>query len=493
MKAITFLTILSLIALNINAQDHLDRVWLAGYNEYPGIQGYGQVKLRFVGDTILTETLDLNMNFESTMAVVADEQGNVLFYTNGCNVNNAERQPMSNGIGLNPGNISDMVCPWKGYISPRGATALPAPGFSHLYYLIHMGVRYDTIKRINYGPVYYSLVDMSQDGGKGVIVSKNNILADGLLEPYDIVRHGNGRDWWILVPEYETNHYRTFLLSPEGIEEQSYQEVGSVLACKRIGSTAFSPNGNRYVRYQNCRAEVFDFDRCSGQLSHYRTIDPPEHLWGGGGVAFSPNGGSLFFTSQFIFWQTDLSHVPAVPDTALMLDYDWGTVPHLMQYGANGRIYLNEINRANYFSAVRNPGAMPGQDVGFKFADVLLPVASVRTLPHFPNYRLYDLPDSPCDTLGISVSAESPSSKSFDEIRINPNPAQDIAQIQFPDSPLESIHVFDAAGRLVQEINIQKGSTHVTLDLSTYVPGIYFLRIRTATGEVVTRALAVVR
>lgn len=36
-------------------------------------------------------------------------------------------------------------------------------------------------------------------------------------------------------------------------------------------------------------------------------------------------------------------------------------------------------------------------------------------------------------------------------------------------------------------------SVGTVLDVSGYVPGLYFLRIRTAMGEVVTRALAVKR
>jgi len=97
-----------------------------------------------------------------------------------------------------------------------------------------------------------------------------------------------------------------------------------------------------------------------------------------------------------------------------------------------------------------------------------------------------------CLMENCTVSAGEPEGEKS-EINIYPNPVQHAAHIEFSDCPLESIHVFDATGRWVREIPVQKGSTHATLDVSGYVPGIYFLRIRTATGEVVTRALAVVR
>jgi hypothetical protein len=67
-----------------------------------------------------------------------------------------------------------------------------------------MGVRYNPEKKLTYGPFYYSIIDMEMDGGNGAVLSSNNILSDGHLEPFTAVRHGNGRDWWLVFPEYGT-------------------------------------------------------------------------------------------------------------------------------------------------------------------------------------------------------------------------------------------------------------------------------------------------
>jgi hypothetical protein len=215
-------------------------------------------------------------------------------------------------------------------------------------------------------------------------------------------------------------------------------------------------------------------------------------LWGGGGVAFSPNGESLFFTSQFIFWQTDLSQNPAVPDTALMLDYDWGTVPHLMQYGANGRIYLNSINRATYFSAVRNPQAMPGEDVNFTFADVSLPVFNVRTLPHFPNFRLYDLSNSPCDTLGIDVAVKEPNNYNNIGMTLTPNPAYESLTVSFDKATTSGqISIAEITGKTWLTGARSAGQTTFEASVRHLPAGVYIVSFRSDAGQYVAQKLVV--
>ena len=474
------------------AQDYLDRLWLVGYNEFPGMPGSGNAQIRFTNDTVTVEPVDLHLNFESTMAVGVGEQGNLLFYTNGCTINNAEGQPMPNGEGLNPGSIFDMACPATGYISPRGATALPAPGNPDLYYLIHMGVRYDPVKHINYGPLYYSVIDMNQNDGKGDVVSKNNVLADGQLEPYDLVRHGNGRDWWLVAPEYATNRYHIFLISPTGITEQTVQEVGTAPGCQRIGSTAFSQNGRRFVRYQNCRAEVFDFDRCSGQLSLYRSVAPPAPLFSSGGVFLSPDGTSLFFASQYVLFQTDLLQDPAIPDTAFILNYDWGANIHLMQYGPDGHLYLNLMNRGTYLNAIANPQAAFGQAIDFRFSDISLPVTNVRTLPHFPNFRLYDWGNSACDTLGISQTQEEEFIQDINGLSIFPNPTTNRIYLTLtePDVELLSVRLLDAQGQVIEHIRYPRAGWRIcVLDLGAQPAGVYVVQVRTGLGWAIRKVV----
>ncbi len=102
-----------------------DRTWITGMHEFPGTPGYNNALIRFSADPISVQEQDLKMNFESTVGVVSDTTGALLFYTNGCAVAGADGAIMPGGEGLNPGEIHDWVCGKTGYISPRGAMALP--------------------------------------------------------------------------------------------------------------------------------------------------------------------------------------------------------------------------------------------------------------------------------------------------------------------------------------------------------------------------------
>jgi hypothetical protein len=277
-----------------------DHFWITGTHEYPDVPSYNNAVLHFRPDgKVDIEVKDLKMNFESTVGAMSDSSGSgLLFYTNGCYVATATGDTMLGGTGLNPGEMHDWVCGKTGYICPRGAMILPMPGHSGQYYIFHMGARYDPVRKLTYGPFYCSVVDMSLNGGKGEVTNKNTLLTDGDLEPFTAVRHGNGRDWWVMVPEYASNRYRIFLLDPLGVSGPYWQEIGPVMDCRRIGSNTFSLRGGKFARAQNCQVAVLDFDRCTGALSKPVLLDLPDHAVGGGGVAFSPDETHLLASTQ---------------------------------------------------------------------------------------------------------------------------------------------------------------------------------------------------
>ncbi|HNG90576.1 MAG TPA: hypothetical protein PK858_10235, partial [Saprospiraceae bacterium] len=66
---------LLLLGLRPASAQSFGRLWLAGYNEFPGVAGYGHMVLRFQGDTLKAEPAALAFNFESTVAVMSDSAG----------------------------------------------------------------------------------------------------------------------------------------------------------------------------------------------------------------------------------------------------------------------------------------------------------------------------------------------------------------------------------------------------------------------------------
>jgi hypothetical protein len=473
----TIKSILSLLFFGFFCAAAAQSVWVGGSNEFPDtVPGYGNMLIGFESGAVKASPASLRMNFEGA-AAAADSFGQLLFYTNGCYVADAQGDTMAGGEGLNPGEMADWSCPTAGYLSPKGAMVLAWPGRSKVYCLLHMGVRYDAARKITYGPLYYSVIDLNKNNGQGEVVSKNQVLLDGDLEPFTAVRHGNGRDWWVVVPEYPSNRYHCFLISPAGIAAASVQAIGPAMSCKRIGSSAFSLNGLRYGRQQNCRTVVMDFDRCAGIFSGPVEITTPSYTFGGGGIGFSPDGSRVFTTSQLTVLEADMTQLAPRFDT-LIFTYNywqWGTSMGLMQQGPDHNLYISNMGREKYISRVTF-GQADGSDAQFEFKALPLPRFSVRTAPNDPNYRLGDLHASPCDTLGINPTAEA-AAQGWQRVALAPNPAR--AEVFLSDhseslSQARSWRLYAPTGACVLRAALAPGVREQAIPLGDLPAGLYF-------------------
>ena len=471
---------------NLHAQLS-DKVWVGGYEEFPGVSGYGQFELHFQNGALQVQQTPLAFNFESTAAVAADPEGNLLFYSNGCEIANRNHELMPNGFGLNPGVISDQVCPWKGYILPQGAMILPMPGDSLHYCLLHMGAAYDLGRKLRLGPLYYSVVDMSLQNGLGDVASKNNVLLDEDLGNFTAVRHANGRDWWVLAPEFGNAKWHIFLLSPKGFEEMPLQmQTLGEGNCEHHGQTSSSLDGSMIANWGDCKVTVSGFDRCAGILGEPLELAAPAHWFAGGGAVFSPSGRYLYATSHNVLFRADLEEADPQLDT-MRFSYGQGAydVPgntfHYLVNGPDEKIYGNIPSRARYFHALNNPDGTSIANINFVPQEVQLPVTNVRTFPHFPHFRLYDLPGSLCDTLGINapVSISEPLEKKQERLILSPNPATGHLQIVLPSEwhGIGHITLVNTSGQVLrsEKRDIRNGVLELTL--GSLPNGIYVCRV----------------
>lgn len=471
-----------------------NQVWLTGYNEFPGTTGYGQATIRFQGANVQVSPASLAFNLESSLAVAADAEGQLLFYSNGCAVSNRAHTVMPSGNGLNPGSLYEQVCPGKGYIVPQGAMALPMPGDSERYYLIHLGAQYDPVRKLRLGPLYYTEIDMSLDNGMGDVVSKNNILVQADLGNFTVVRHANGRDWWILAPEFGNKKWYRWLLTPQGIQEQNPLVLSiSSGPCEHYAQTAVSSDGSQIANWGDCRVAVFDFDRCAGALTPVLNLYAPSHWVLGGGLAFSPTGRYLYTTSHNVLFRADLDAAAPQLDT-MRYSYDpYNVSPyyvpgnsfHYLINGPDDKIYGCIPSRANRFQVINKPDGNAINNLDFKPEGIKLPGTSVRTLPYFPNYRLRTQAGSPCDTLGILAAKDIES----DAIRVvaAPNPASGhlIFNLTGAVIPREiTLFIRNAMGTL-QEAPVKITGQQHRVDVSTYPPGVYYWTIVLQNGIVV--------
>ncbi|MCB9284679.1 MAG: T9SS type A sorting domain-containing protein [Lewinellaceae bacterium] len=389
-----------------------DNIWLFGYDSYSQLPGFGRTVIDFsdLNDPDVYRE-DRDMDFRQTCSNICDEDGDLLFYTNGIYIANSEHEEMENGDSLNPGGWT-VVYP-NGLPVSQGIVTLPVPDKENEYVLFHGLLDIPPGLGPIYSNLYYSKVDMGLGSGLGAVTEKNVELLQDTLFPGRITatRHGNGRDWWVVIPELNTNRYYTFLLTPDSIYNMGAQSVGSPIY-RGAGQAVFTPDGSRYLRYDIHTAgdgnnlNFYDFDRCTGLLSNQVGLVNNDSS-GSAGLAVSANSRFAYFFSglyvyQYDLWATDLE---ASLDIVAVYDGHVSPWPHattfyLAQLGPDNKIYANTPSGSNVLHVIHEPDRK-GADCLMEQHGFPLESFNAFTMPNFPYFRLGPLDGSPCDTLGI--------------------------------------------------------------------------------------------
>ena len=147
-----------------------------------------------------------------------------------------------------------------------------------IYNIIHSFI--DTIPgsqgTILYGAkILVTLLDISANSGHGKVIYKNDpLIIDSIGTEMTAVRHGNGRDWWILIQRRNTNCFFRVLIDRAGPHLMADLTcVGTVMHQGQIGAASFSPGGSKYCYLESSTGiTLYDFDRCMGVL------DNPKYL-----------------------------------------------------------------------------------------------------------------------------------------------------------------------------------------------------------------------
>ncbi|MCC7244393.1 MAG: PKD domain-containing protein, partial [Saprospiraceae bacterium] len=410
MRAILTFSLLLLLSTHMLAQKH-DNWWLIGYGggtQTPLNDENGLAMFDFSdpSNVKVLERQQYNMNFSTTAAVMSDSSGNLLFYSNGEKIYAKNHQLMQNGNGIinNPGGY--------GLIAPQGAIALPRPGHSGQYVLLNLEDNTPSPASVMGWKLYYCIIDMNLNNGLGSVVKKKQLIVQDSMDwgHLTAVKHANGRDWWFLEHKAYSDKFHVGLVTPDTILKIRTQTVDSWFP-KGWGQSQFSPDGSKYISikrdllYTPSRIDLFDFDRCTGELSNQSTHFPAPDTSVYQGVAFSPDSRWLYVFNHLVVYKYDL-HAPDVFATEeVIAEFDGfisGIYPNIFflgQSGPDGRIYVGSVNTF-HFHTVNFPNRS-GTDCDFRQHSIYHYIYNDHTIPNFPNYRLGPIDGSPCDTLGI--------------------------------------------------------------------------------------------
>jgi hypothetical protein len=284
------------------------------------------------------------------------ENGELLIYCHGGIIFNKLGVPMENGDSINSGKYVLQYYP-NGIIAYQGTLILPYPNRPNLYYVFYTNL--DSAIQGSYlaSKFRYSIVDMTLNNGLGKVIDKDKLIENGLFERGRInaIHHANGRDWWIIINGYNDLQHYIYLLSPSGLKLYSKQSIGSTYNCvdQRQYQTCTNQSGNQIAYLYSTedisltqRIDLYDFDRCTGLLSNYKTISVIDTEFNG--LSFSPNDSLLYANNLFKLYQFNIKDST---DTAkILIDRYNGTLdPFQVLFGMqkiapDNKIYMSTWN-----------------------------------------------------------------------------------------------------------------------------------------------------
>ena len=310
----------------------------------------------------------------------------------------------------------------KGYPLPYGALILPKPCRENTSFLIlhqrvtnYYGLVTDLLQ---------STVDITLNNGLGDVTEKNEtIIKDTLGNGFSAVRHANGRDWWVIVPEANSSCYYITNINPELpiITKECVDTVINIFGVNCL----FTADGNHFIhltsRQLNTKVKCLKFDRSNGILSDCKTFTIRREVqWYG--FAISPNS-RYFYTSigdsllQYDLFSTDIESSEVVVSKMNIAEYNgYG----YLQLAPDGKIYVGAGTHVSTLHIINFPDN-PGLSCNVEKSGINK-FGTTAEMPFFPNFRL-----------GAAVGINELNSNQNFEIKASPNPTSDVT-VQGVDS-----------------------------------------------------------
>ncbi|MBK9146662.1 MAG: T9SS type A sorting domain-containing protein [Flavobacteriales bacterium] len=460
-----------------------DARWAGGYPGGPA-PAFGGNKTLFLSDEVTYSVQEPHSLFmEEGVAMITNEEDSLFAYMNGWRFNNAAHLPMLNGDGFNPSSIGSTD---DGLRASYSQLIVPWPAHPDSFLLFHNvpDAYWPVSNNVYSSKLYYSVIVQGLDGDTlAGVSSKNNVLLEEpmLRGGLGVVKHANGRDWWLLSHGMMNDEFVLFLLSPSGIDGPFYQAIGDVME----GSTPaaiFSMQGDRLAYGQFVSGlDIYDFDRCTGILSNRRNVNFTEQATFRVGQ-FSPDGSKIYVPAGIYIYQLQLEPDGdlAAIDTVAFYDGFYDDNPVFATYfvypmlARDGRIYISTGNSTRYMHVINEPD-LPGDACGVVQHGHHRATWSANSIPYRPNYGLGPVVGSVCDSLDLSTGAlEWPGDA---VLRASPNPTTGTVLLRWPGQPeAGNLEVLDTEGRALLRRRISPWTGEHALDLKA-ASGMYQCRL----------------
>lgn len=399
MNKISRLILITIISINHTAgyNQRYDFNWVFGYDGGKGDPRFGTTLVNFNAGNPLVSFADKGkmVIFEAN-ASISDQQGNLLYYTNGYDVEDAHFNKI-------PGATDLGIKYWDGLVEPQGVLFLNNPSSDSSKYLFYISIKLNS-PHFHVLDLNYLLIEKHTNK----VIKFGNVVHDTLNSGcLTACKHANGQDYWILLNKENTNLFYKILVTSLGIRTLAIQSVGPRII-EGAGQAVFSPNGEYFALYESISNRegayffLYKFDRCTGELTELQN----KHVskMGFGGISFSPNSKLFYHSSGLVLSQTALSHenpLDNFEEIEIITDQtSWGSQYNLHQLGPDGRIYISNAYSNFVMHRINRPNE-PGKSSFPRSNSFALKTLGGYGIPNMPNYRLGPIDGSTCDTLDI--------------------------------------------------------------------------------------------
>ncbi len=287
-------------------------------------------------------------------ASISDENGELLFYTEGNRVWDRTHKLMPHGTNILP--IGACGSYRATFSSSQGALIVPLPGSDSLYYLFSLTAREC---ETNGGKLFFSIVNRSLNKGLGDVVdTQMGILLDsGLTEKMTAIP-GNSCNIWIVVQAI-SGEIKAFEVDQNGIgyrpvlSSDMHYPSTDIAAGALVGSTDRKLLISANAPFNDTTGRglyLYDFNARTGSAVHREVLLGGKNIYT---AAFSPDDSKLYILIQDHdtggIYQFDLTYneIDSIKRSCILVLPTPVAYVSQLKLGPDGKIYFGSPDRTD--------------------------------------------------------------------------------------------------------------------------------------------------
>lgn len=341
-------------------------------------------------DGLVTTLSNGSMSTPAGCASISNNNGDLLFYTNGQTVWNKNHVIMDNGTNLpgDPNNIQSSII-------------VPKPSDPNTYYIFSTRAVNGISPLYSVG-FYLSEVHFTAQNPLGIVVSKSQRIMTLPISGVTGIHYADANTIKVITfgPEKSNEPNNTFYIfdvTDTGVN-RTPTAIKQDKVLQSVGTIKTSPNGKKIAigDYSGNYIYLFDFDVTTNTTTYSSIINPndlftPRYPYG---IEFSPDSNILYFTAATgnnvsSLFKYLLNNTDDITNDRIFLagsaSFNYGS----LQLATNGKIYAatfvpgNPINTVASLSVLNNPNDEEGNSGYEQLSLNLSPNASFKGLPNF--------------------------------------------------------------------------------------------------------------